>query len=179
MYALHARCTHGMDSYDFEGVLLLRHYLSLYQYTVVETSKQRLARLLSTTTRAARCTEHDMIDWWPGIRNCHAWQCFRLRSKLCVGRARLTQVCLQSTPSITFYNTSYTPYAMIVRCAPFSNAFNFMKTSNNVSNNYAYLFAWWSSCMHYLHVAPMEWIASILKVCFFCVINYQCINTPL
>ena len=62
MYALHARCTHGMDSYDFEGVLLLRHYLSLYQYTVVETSKQRLARLLSTTTRAARCTEHDMID---------------------------------------------------------------------------------------------------------------------
>ena len=125
MYALHARCTHGMDSFDFEGVLLVRHYLSLYQYTVVETRWQRLAWLLSTTTRAARSTEHNMIDGWPGIRNCHAWQCFRLRSKPCVGRARLTQVCMQSTPSITFYNTSYTPYAMSVCCVPFFKCLQF------------------------------------------------------
>ena len=40
MYALHARRLHGMDSYDFEGVLFLLHHLLWYEYIVVETLRQ-------------------------------------------------------------------------------------------------------------------------------------------
>ena len=40
MYAVYARRIHGVDSYDFEGVLLQRHYLPSCEYIVLETLRQ-------------------------------------------------------------------------------------------------------------------------------------------